>query len=42
MKTTGMNYTPIQLKLLVDVERIIEINDSAYTFNEVAEIWKNT
>lgn len=40
MKTTGMNYTPIQLKLPVDVERIIEINDSAYTFNEVAEIWK--
>ena len=35
MKTTGMNYTPIQLKLPVDMERIIEINDSVYTFNEV-------
>ena len=30
-----MNYTPIQLKLPVDMERIIEINDSVYTFNEV-------
>ena len=35
MKTTDMNYTPIQLKLPVDMERIIEINDSVYTFNEV-------
>ena len=35
MKTTGMNYTPIQLKLPVDMENIIEINDSVYTFNEV-------
>ena len=35
MKTTYMNYTPIQLKLPVDLERIIEINDSVYTFNEV-------
>ena len=35
MKTTYMNYTPIQLKLPVDMERIIEINDSVYTFNEV-------
>lgn len=35
MKTTRMNYTPIQLKLPVDMERIIEINDSVYTFNEV-------
>lgn len=30
-----MNYTPIQLKLPVDMERIIEINDPVYTFNEV-------
>ena len=30
-----MNYTPIQLKLPVDMENIIEINDSVYTFNEV-------
>ena len=35
MKITRMNYTPIQLKLPVDMERIIEINDSVYTFNEV-------
>ena len=35
MKTTDMNYTPIQLKLPVDMERIIEINDLVYTFNEV-------
>ena len=35
MKTTVVNYTPIQLKLPVDMERIIEINDSVYTFNEV-------
>ena len=35
MKTTDMNYTPIQLKLPVDMERIIEINDSVYAFNEV-------
>ena len=35
MKTTYMNYTPIQLKLPVDLENIIEINDSVYTFNEV-------
>lgn len=30
-----MNYTPIQLKLPVDLERIIEINDPVYAFNEV-------
>ena len=35
MKTTGMNYTPIQLKLPVDLENIIEINDAVYAFNEV-------
>src|SRR5574344_1847589 len=35
MKTTELNYTPIQLKLPVDMERIIEINDSVYTFKEV-------
>ena len=35
MKTTDMNYTPIQLKLPVDMERMIEINDPVYTFNEV-------
>ena len=35
MKTTEMNYTPIQLKSQVDMERIIEINDSVYTLNTV-------
>ena len=35
MKTTEVDYTPIQLKSQVDMERIIEINDSVYTFNEV-------
>lgn len=35
MKTIEINYTPIQLKSQVDMERIIEINDSVYTFNEV-------
>ena len=35
MKTIEVNYTPIQLKSQVDMERIIEINDSVYTFNEV-------
>ena len=35
MKTTKMNYTPIQLKMPVDLERIIEINDPVYAFNEV-------
>ena len=35
MKTTDMNYTPIQLKLPVDMERIIKINDPVYSFSEV-------
>ena len=35
MNTTIINYTPIQLKLPVDLERIIEVNDPVYTFNEV-------
>ena len=35
MKTIEVNFTPIQLKSQVDMERIIEINDSVYTFNEV-------
>ena len=30
-----MNYTPIQLKLPVDLERIIKINDPVYSFSEV-------
>ena len=32
---TKVYYTPIQLKLPVDFEKIIEIDDSVYTFNEV-------
>ena len=35
MKTTDMNYTPIRLKLPVDMERIIKINDPVYSFSEV-------
>ena len=35
MKTTDINYTPIQLKLPVDLERIIKINDPVYSFSEV-------
>ena len=30
-----MNYTPIQLKLPVDMERMIKINDPVYSFSEV-------
>ena len=30
-----MNYTPIRLKLPVDMERIIKINDPVYSFSEV-------
>ena len=35
MKTTDINYTPIQLKLPVDLERIIKINDPVYSFSAV-------
>ena len=35
MKTTIKNYTPIQMKLPVDLERIIKINDPVYSFSEV-------
>ena len=37
MNTTIMNYTPIQLKLPVDLERIIKTNDAVYSFSEVME-----
>ena len=37
MNTTGMNYTPIQLKLPVDMARIIKINDPVYSFSEVMD-----
>ena len=35
MKTTEVDYTPIQLKLPVDMERIIEINDSVQGYVEL-------
>ena len=31
------NYTPYQLKLPVDLERIIEISDPVYTFCDVVD-----
>ena len=34
---TEVYYTPIQLKLPVDFEKIIEIDDPVYTFNEVMD-----
>ena len=33
--TTDLYYTPIQLKLPLDIERIIEVSDPVYTFREV-------
>ena len=30
-------YTPIQMKIPVDLEKIIEISDPIYTFNEIME-----
>ncbi len=35
MKTTDINYTPIQLKLPVDLAKIVKTNDAVYSFNEV-------
>ena len=32
---TKAYYTPIQLKIPVDLEKIIEISDPIYTFNEI-------
>ena len=37
MKNTENYYKPIQLKLPVDYERIIDINDSVYSFVEVLD-----
>ena len=34
---TKAYYTPIQLKIPVDLEKIIEISDPIYTFNEIME-----
>ena len=33
----GEYYTPIQMKIPVDLEKIIEISDPIYTFNEIME-----
>lgn len=35
--THGEHYTPIQMKFPVDLEKIIEISDPIYTFNEIME-----
>lgn len=32
-----INYTPYQLKLPLEIEKIIEISDPVYTFSEVME-----
>ena len=36
-KTNQKNYTPIQMKIPVDLEKIIEISDPIYTFNEIMD-----
>ena len=36
-KTNQEHYTPIQMKFPVDLEKIIEISDPIYTFNEIME-----
>ncbi len=36
-KNSEMHYTPIQLKLPMDMARIIETSDPVYSFNEVME-----
>ena len=36
-KTNQDNYTPIQMKFPVDLEKIIKISDPIYTFNEIME-----
>ena len=37
IKINQKYYTPIQLKTPVDFEKIIEISDPIYTFNEIME-----
>ena len=39
MKTINRNnhYTPIQMRIQVDLEKIIENSDPIYTFNEIME-----
>ena len=36
-KINQTNYTPIQMKFPVDLEKIIEISDPIYSFNEIME-----
>ena len=36
-KTNQGNYTPIQMKFPVDLEKIIEFSDPIYTFNEIMD-----
>ena len=37
IKYTNKNYTPKQLKLPLEIERIIEISDSIYSFSEIMD-----
>ena len=37
LKNHNEYYTPIQMKFPVDLEKIIEISDPIYTFNEIME-----
>ncbi len=34
---TDRYYTPLQLKLPLEIERIIDISDPVYSFNEIIE-----
>ena len=34
---TDAHYTPIQLKLPLEIERIIDISDPVYSFNEIMD-----
>ena len=35
LKNHKKYYTPIQMKIPVDLEKIVEISDPIYTFNEI-------
>ena len=36
-QTTKSNYTPKQLKMPLEIERIIEIDDAVYSFSEIMD-----
>lgn len=36
-KITNINYSPRQLKLPLDIEKIIDVNDSVYSFSEIVD-----